>query len=31
MIVVITGILMAQLNGRVNSIDEALTLTGKTA
>jgi drug/metabolite transporter (DMT)-like permease len=31
MIVVITGILMAQLNGRVKSVDEALTLTGKTA
>ena len=31
MIVVITGILMAQMNGRVKSVDEALTLTGKTA
>ena len=31
MIVVITGILMAQLNGRIKSVDEALTLTGKTA
>ena len=31
MIVVITGILMAQLNGRVKSVDEALALTGKTA
>jgi drug/metabolite transporter (DMT)-like permease len=31
MIVVIAGILMAQLNGRVKSVDEALTLTGKTA
>jgi drug/metabolite transporter (DMT)-like permease len=31
MIVVIAGIIMAQLNGRINSIDEALTLTGKTA
>ena len=31
MIVVITGILMAQLNSRVKSVDEALALTGKTA
>jgi drug/metabolite transporter (DMT)-like permease len=31
MIVVIAGILMAQVNGRIKSIDEALTLTGKTA
>jgi drug/metabolite transporter (DMT)-like permease len=31
MTVVITGILMAQLNGRVKSVDEALALTGKTA
>jgi drug/metabolite transporter (DMT)-like permease len=31
MIVVITGILMAQLSGRVKSVDEALALTGKTA
>jgi drug/metabolite transporter (DMT)-like permease len=31
MIVVITGILMAQMNGRIKSVDEALTLTGKTA
>jgi drug/metabolite transporter (DMT)-like permease len=31
MIVVIAGIIMAQLNGRIKSIDEALTLTGKTA
>jgi drug/metabolite transporter (DMT)-like permease len=31
MLVVITGILMAQLNGRLKSTDEALTLTGKTA
>lgn len=31
MIVVITGILMAQLNARVKSVDEALALTGKTA
>ncbi len=31
MIVVIAGILMAQVNGRERSIDEALTLTGKTA
>ncbi len=31
MVIVISGILMAQMNGRVKSIDEALTLTGKTA
>ena len=31
MLVVIAGIVMAQLNGRVKSTDEALTLTGKTA
>jgi drug/metabolite transporter (DMT)-like permease len=31
MIIVITGVILAQLDGRVNSIDEALTLTGKTA
>jgi drug/metabolite transporter (DMT)-like permease len=31
MIIVIAGILMAQMNGRVKSIDEALALTGKTA
>jgi drug/metabolite transporter (DMT)-like permease len=31
MIIVITGILMAQINGHRKSIDEALTLTGKTA
>jgi drug/metabolite transporter (DMT)-like permease len=31
MIIVITGVIMAQLNGRLKSIDEALTLTGKTA
>lgn len=31
MIVVIAGILMAQLNGRIKSVDEALALTGKTA
>jgi len=31
MLIVIAGILMAQLNGRVKSTDEALTLTGKTA
>lgn len=30
-IVVIAGILMAQLNGRIKRTDEALTLTGKTA
>jgi drug/metabolite transporter (DMT)-like permease len=30
-IVVIAGILMAQLNGRIDSVDEAMTLTGKTA
>jgi drug/metabolite transporter (DMT)-like permease len=29
--IVITGILMAQVNGRIKSVDEALTLTGKTA
>jgi len=31
MIIVIAGIVMAQLNGRIKSVDEALTLTGKTA
>lgn len=31
MIVVISGILMAQFNGRANKVDEALVLTGKTA
>jgi drug/metabolite transporter (DMT)-like permease len=31
MIVVIAGILMAQINGKINSVEEALTLTGKTA
>ena len=31
MIVVIAGILMSQLNGRVKKTDEALALTGKTA
>jgi drug/metabolite transporter (DMT)-like permease len=31
MIVVIAGVLMAQVKGRARSIDEALTLTGKTA
>ncbi len=31
MIVVIAGILMAQLNGREKSVGKALTLTGKTA
>ncbi len=31
MLVVIAGILMAQLNGKVKPVDEALTLTGKTA
>jgi drug/metabolite transporter (DMT)-like permease len=31
MFVVIAGILMAQVNGRIKSTDEALTLTGKTA
>ena len=31
MLVVIAGILMAQVNGRIDTIDEALTLTGKTA
>ena len=31
MFVVIAGILMAQVNGRANSVDEALALTGKTA
>lgn len=31
MIVVITGILMAQLDGRIDKVDEALVLTGKTA
>jgi drug/metabolite transporter (DMT)-like permease len=31
MLVVIAGILMAQVNGRIKSTDEALTLTGKTA
>jgi len=31
MIVVIAGILMAQFDGRVDKIDEALLLTGKTA
>jgi drug/metabolite transporter (DMT)-like permease len=29
--VVIAGVLMSQLDGRINSVDEALTLTGKTA
>lgn len=31
MVIVITGILMSQLNGRIKITDEALTLTGKTA
>jgi drug/metabolite transporter (DMT)-like permease len=31
MLVVIAGILMAQVNGKIKSIDQALTLTGKTA
>ncbi len=31
MIIVITGIFMAQMNGRPKSIDDALVLTGKTA
>jgi drug/metabolite transporter (DMT)-like permease len=31
MLVVIAGILMAQVNGKIKSTDEALTLTGKTA
>jgi drug/metabolite transporter (DMT)-like permease len=31
MLVVIAGVLMAQVNGKIKSIDEALTLTGKTA
>jgi drug/metabolite transporter (DMT)-like permease len=31
MLVVIAGILMSQVNGRIKSTDEALTLTGKTA
>lgn len=31
MLVVIAGILMAQLNGRIKTTDEALSLTGKTA
>jgi drug/metabolite transporter (DMT)-like permease len=31
MFIVIAGILMAQVNGRIKSTDEALTLTGKTA
>jgi drug/metabolite transporter (DMT)-like permease len=31
MLVVIAGIVMAQLSGRIKSTDEALTLTGKTA
>lgn len=31
MIVVIAGLFMSQMNGRQRSIDEALTLTGKTA
>lgn len=31
MIVVIAGVLMAQLNGRMKSVEEALSLTGKTA
>jgi drug/metabolite transporter (DMT)-like permease len=31
MIIVIAGIIMAQLNSRIKTIDEALALTGKTA
>jgi drug/metabolite transporter (DMT)-like permease len=31
MFIVIAGILMAQVNGRIKSVDEALALTGKTA
>jgi drug/metabolite transporter (DMT)-like permease len=31
MLAVIAGVLMAQADGKVNTIDEALTLTGKTA
>jgi drug/metabolite transporter (DMT)-like permease len=31
MIVVIVGVLLAQLNSRINSVEEALALTGKTA
>jgi drug/metabolite transporter (DMT)-like permease len=31
MIVVIAGILMAQMDGRIDKVDEALVLTGKTA
>jgi hypothetical protein len=31
MFVVIGGVLMAQADGRIDTIDEALTLTGKTA
>jgi hypothetical protein len=31
MVIVIAGLFMSQMNGTNNSIDEALTLTGKTA
>jgi drug/metabolite transporter (DMT)-like permease len=31
MVIVIAGLFMSQMNGRIKSIDEALTLTGKTA
>jgi len=31
MLIVIAGLIMSQMNGRSKSIDEALTLTGKTA
>jgi drug/metabolite transporter (DMT)-like permease len=31
MVIVITGLFMSQLDGRKNSFDEALILTGKTA
>ncbi|MEI6050771.1 MAG: DMT family transporter, partial [Bacteroidota bacterium] len=31
MVIVIAGLLLSQMDGRINSIDEALAFTGKTA